>query len=183
MATETKWEERNRRQCEDNYRLFRLKANQEAREARNEKSLAQRVQKVRGILHQMQETGAASIGRSSPSAESQRLPHELEEELGGLSHLHPQETRELIEGLDSGEESVRSASAEALEGALDAHRGFLRLEANATGDERDDRILQAYEGCTPAEIAKLEPSLGKAKAIKEVRIKHNRNPIDGTPND
>jgi hypothetical protein len=74
---------------------------------------------------------------------------------------------------------LRQTAVEVLERLIDQHQGNLTVEANEGSDEKDRRILQDFIGFTPAEIHKIDPSLGETKAIRLVRKANEVDPDSG----
>ena len=165
-----KWELKNTLRAHDTYRLFRESENQNLQRRREEQTEGERIQGLILRLGSIQRANVKPLGNSSPSSESSD-PFVDE----GIGDLEGYEVQRFLEDLRHEDDDVRVAAIEQLENAADRHQGFLRLERNQSTNELNERLLAEFEGFTPAEIAKLEPRLGKAKAIRLIRQEAGRN--------
>lgn len=169
------WEVMNTTRAHDNFKVFKLRELQELREARIQMPLRQRVIEIVGFLTTLQHARVLTVERSSSTADSLHLPS-IDE---GIGYLDPKDTRRFLSNLSSNDEDVLLSAVVGLENAIDSHKGRLVFEANLTGDEKNDRIIQEFENYTPEEIVKVEPGLGSVQAIKLARESVDRDPITG----
>jgi hypothetical protein len=163
------------------FRLVREIAQRDLLARREATPLPLRITRVASELMVLQHLPAANISSGSASAEDGKVPS-IDD---GIAHLTPRATRELLERLVATDrtDEDRLEACRDLEAALDAHRGFLRYSTTDDTDSKRRRVIEDFEGFTPSEVVRTDPSLGPPAAVRRDRILSDRHPETGRPED
>ncbi len=165
-----------RERAELKFRNERIREVQELRKHRHDATKAERVSalcdELRGISHAV----VLPIGRSAASADA--TPNLVADT--GIGDLTVRRTEQFLSDLNSDDNRVRHHAMLMLEAACDVHHGRHKLFTTQTKDEREKRILTEFVGIPADLCVQLEPTLGTARTIREVRERDNRDPETGS---
>lgn len=140
-------------------------------------SLGRRLDTALARAEALSDASAASLDRISRGKNSSSPPRSINGLLfanidGSVRDIYERRLRILVEGLER---------------EIDAHRirplfGDLQREIK---EEVETRLIRDFVGETPGMVAYLDPAWSQVRnptwAIKQVRIKHGRDPKDGKP--
>jgi hypothetical protein len=112
--------------------------------------------------------GAASLTRSSRSSEVQHVGPPLLSDME-LGHMPGEDVERHFQGvINAGDRDVAARHLEALEHAVDVHRGLDVAQdfSDLQTEEKDRIIIEQYEAFSPDEVYAIQPELGKPRAIR-----------------
>lgn len=154
----------------DQHRALRLVTDNERREARQSRTLGQRLDRALVEARVLSEAATANLSRrvsgGLPTSEAPERNTGLlsERDNDSIADAYGRRLRLMIE---------------ALEREVDAHHLRPVDKPRESREERDARIVRDFPGLASHIVSFIDPSLGSPRSIERVRARAGLRPVDG----